>query len=228
MILLLIALLSATSAVQGDVINLTLTEPAYVILDNCMYFNNTLTSSANLSAGEYAIKITHSCYGVHYIEVKGKGGVERIQVKIDKDPDLEKSIIELENHTLNLRERILQLEKRNDYLQSLVETLNSINVELYNRLGEYIQENKNLQDQVNKLNLMVKSYSEMVNELEIMMIGKNKTIDAIEKENLQLRSQVAYLNQSLTTANAYSEIFQMMFFTTLAFLIGAIFAVLRR
>lgn len=228
MILLLIALLSATSAVQGGVINLTLTEPAHVVLDNCMYFNNTLTSSANLSAGEYAIKITHYCYGTHYIEVRGKGGVERIQVRVEKDPDLGKSVMVLENQTLNLRKRILQLESRNDYLQSLVETLNSINVELYDKLREYTQENKDLRAQVNKLSLMAKNCSEVVDRLENMLTGKNETIDTMEKENLQLRSQLESLNQSLATANTYSEIFRTMFFTTLAFLIGAMFAVLRR
>lgn len=228
MILFLIALLSATTAVQGDVINLTLTEPAQVVLDECMYFENTLTSTANLSAGDYAIKITHSCYGSYFIEIKSAKGLETIQVKVEKDSEPESSLVELDNQILNLKKEILQLENRNSYLQNLVETLNSINVELYDRIKEYAEKNRDLKSQVSKLSLMAENCSKVVENLKGILKSKNETVTVLESENAQLKARINSLNQSLTAASSYSEIFRTLFFTTLAFLVGSLFAILRR
>jgi len=228
LILFLIALLSATTAVQGDVINLTLTEPAQVVLDECMYFESTLTSAANLSAGEYMIKITHSCYGSHFIEIKSAKGLETIQVNVGEDNNPENSLVEMDNQILNLKKKILQLENRNSYLQNLVETLNNINVELYDRTKEYAEENKDLRSRVNELSLMAENCSKVVEDLKATLKSKNETLTFLENENVQLKAQIDSLNQSLTAANTYSEIFRTLFFTTLAFLVGLLFAILRR
>ena len=228
MILLVIALLSATTAAQGDVINLTLIQQAQVVLDDCMYFENTLTNSANFTAGEYAIKITHSCYGTHFIEIKSAEGTEIIQVKVEEDKDPEKSLVELDNQILNLKKEISQLQNKNSYLQNLVETLNSINVELYDRAKEYAEENRNLKKELGKLRVMAENCSKVVENLEQLLAGKNETIKSLESENAQLKSQIEVLNQSLLAANSYSEIFRTLFFSTLAFLVGSLFAIFRR
>jgi len=77
-----------------------------------MYFVDMLSTSENLSAGEYGIKITHSCYGIHVIQIKSADGDETLQIMVEKDEDPEGSLVELDNQVLNLKREVVQLEDK--------------------------------------------------------------------------------------------------------------------
>ncbi|WP_202318424.1 hypothetical protein [Archaeoglobus neptunius] len=229
MIVILLALISATTAVQGDVVNLTLDQPAEVVMDDCMYIEETLTSHENLSAGDYGIKITHSCLGTYYISVKEKGGREQqIALKVEEDPNPRESLKSLDAEIMNLKKEISGLDNKLSYYKSLVETLNSINMELYDRIKGYVGENKRLESELAKYKMLSENCTRVVTSLESLMKSKNETIAHLEQENAKLEGKVKNLTRNLTVMESYTDLFRTMFTVTLAFLVGALFAIFRR
>ncbi len=228
MILLLVALISASTAMQGDVVNLTLTQPAHVILDDCMYFIDTLTTAENLTAGNYSIKITHSCLGDHYIRVETARGTQDIKVIVERDQHPEVSLAEMDREILELKRNVSQLQSNVHYYQALTNTLNSINVELYDRIKECTEKNMKLENDLKKTELMAKNCSDFTRNLEKKLSATNSSLIILKKENEDLKIKLKNINQTLSSVTQLSEVFKVLFFTTLAFLIGAYFSMLRR
>ncbi len=221
-------MLSATTAVQGDVVNLTLSQPAEVVLDDCMYFTDTLTKAENLSEGVYSIKITHSCSGEHFIQLKTAQGTEEIKIVVEKDPNPENSLAEMDKEILELKRNMTQLQNKLHYYEVLTNTLNSINVELYEKIRTYAEKNKALEDELEKTKMMAQNCSKFVRDLEQKLEMTNSSLTELKKENGELRVKLDAINQSLSSSTQLSEVFRVLFFTTLAFLVGSYFSLLRR
>jgi len=228
LILLLLAILSATTASQGDIVNITLNEPALVTLDDCMYFLETLDNSSHLSAGTHSIKITHSCLGMYQIKVKTNNSDYSISLKVERDPDLEESIVDLEEKVLQLSRQIKNLEGEANYYKKLFEVLNNMNVELYDRIQSYAQENEMLKKELEKYKTMASNCTKVVKQLEEKIEGLNNTLTRLEANNSELQLQVEELTSKLSGAKTNLEIFQTLFFLALSFLVGSAFALLRR
>ncbi len=228
MILLLLAILSATTAFQGDVVNITLNEPALVTLDDCMYFTETLENSSYLTTGTHSIKITHSCLGMYKIKVKTNSSEYTLSLRVERDPDLEESIVNLEEEVLQLTRQIKNLESEANYYKKLFEVLNDMNVELYDRIQSYAQENEMLRKELEKYKTMATNCTKVVNQLEGKIEELNTTLIRLEANNSELLQQVEDLTSKLSTTKANLDIFQTLFFVTLSFLVGSAFALLRR
>ncbi|MBO8178923.1 MAG: hypothetical protein H0Z19_00335 [Archaeoglobus sp.] len=228
MILLVLAIISATTAFQGDIVNITLDEPAHVTLDDCMYFLETLENSSYLSAGTHSIKITHSCLGSYQIEVKTNRTEYSIPLTVEKDPNPEENVVELESRLLQLSKQIEGLRGEVDYYKKLFEVLNNMNVELYDRIQNYAQENERLKKELEKYKTMASNCTKVVKELEGKVEDLNATLTRLEAENSDLKLQIEDLMSKLSTARTSSETFQTLFFVTLSFLVGSAFALMRR
>jgi len=228
LILLLLAILSATTVFQGDVVNITLNEPAYVTLDDCMYFTEILENSSHLPAGTHSIKITHSCLGMYKIKVKTNSSEYTLSLRVERDPDLEESIVDLEEEVLQLTKQIRNLESEASYYKKLFEVLNDMNVELYDRIQSYAQENEMLRKELEKYKTMATNCTKVVNQLEGKIEELNITLIRLEANNSELLRQVEDLTSKLSTTKANLDIFQTLFFVTLSFLVGSAFALLRR
>jgi uncharacterized phage infection (PIP) family protein YhgE len=227
--LLLAAILSTTSPIQGDVINLTVEEPYHVVLDDCMYFEDTLTKEANLSRGSYAIRVTHSCEGVRQIQFYSNNtlvNIMDINVKEVEDPasDLQK----LDKEILDLKKSLKKAEGRIEYLESLVNTLNSINVELYDRLKEYRDTVNRLQNELNEAKKGKEYYIQLVNNLNESLKALEANLTAIKNENNNMKEKITEIEESLEASKTYLSIFQSLFFLTLAFLVGTYFSIFRK
>ena len=219
-------MLSATTAVQGDVVNLTLTQPAEVVLDDCMYFTNTLTSAENLSEGVYSIKITHSCSGERFIHVKTAEGTEELRIIVEKDTNPE--VAAMDKEILELKRNLTKLQNKLHYYEVLTNTLNSMNVELYEKIRTYAEKNRELENELEKAKMMAQNCSGYVKDLEQRLEMANSSLAELVKENEGLKTRLNEINESLSSANQLSEIFKVLFFTTLAFLVGTYFSLLRR
>lgn len=228
MILLLLAIISTTTAFQGDIVNITLNEPARVTLDDCMYFIETLENTSYLSAGKYQIKITHSCLGSYRIEVKTNSSEYTIQLRVDKDPNPEKSVVDLEENLLELSRQIKKLEGEVSYYKKLFEVLNDMNVELYEKIQNYVLENEMLKKELEEYKNMASNCTKVVKDLENEIKEMNNTLNRLETNNSELQLQINDLTSRLSTAKTNLEIFQTLFFLTLSFLVGSAFALLRR
>ncbi len=228
MILLLLAVISATTAFQGDIVNITLNEPAVVTLDDCMYFVETLENSSHLSAGTHSIKVTHSCLGLYQIKVKTNSSKYLIPLRVERDPDPEGSIVELEEKVLQLSRQVANLKSEASYYKKLFEIVNNMNVELYDRIQSYAEENEMLRKELEKYKTMTSNCTKVVKQLEGKIEYLNNTLTRLEANNSELLQQVEDLTSKLSTTKANLDIFQTLFFVTLSFLVGSAFALLRR
>ena len=228
MILLLVALISATTAFQGDVINLTLNEQATVTLDECMYFLDTLQNSSTLPSGEYGIKITHSCLGDHQIEIKTNSSTYVITIQVEKDPNPDESIVATEQEILSLKKQIQSLEGEVSYYKKLFEVLNQMNVDLYDKLQNMATENKNLKKELELYRSKAGNYSALIDELNSKLSKMNETILQLHSKNEELMNNISLLEDKLSRTSASLGLFQTLFFLTLSFLVGSALALLRR
>ncbi len=228
MILLLLALISATTAFQGDVVNLTLNEQATVNLDECMYFLDTLQNSSTLPAGEYAIKITHSCLGNKQIEIKTSTATDVLTIRVEKDPNPEESLVAAENEVLNLKKEIQRLEGELSYYKKLFDVLNKINVDLYDKLQNLAAENDELRRELELYKSKAGNYSALIEELKSKLSEMNATIAQLQAANEGLQANLSKVELELSRTSANLELFQTLFFLTLSFLVGSAFALMRR
>jgi DNA repair ATPase RecN len=227
-ILLLLALISATTAFQGDVVNLTLNEQATVTLDECMYFLDTLQNSSTLPPGEYGIKITHSCLGNEQIEIRTNTTTDVITIKVEKDPNPEESLVEAENEVLSLRKEVQRLEGEVSYYKKLFEVLNKINVDLYDKLQNLATENDELKRELELYKSKAGNYSQLIDELRLELSKMNETVRQLQATNEDLQANLTKIDAELSRASANLELFQTLFFVTLSFLVGSAFALMRR
>jgi predicted RNase H-like nuclease (RuvC/YqgF family) len=228
MILLLVAILSATSVMQGSVVNITLYEPAHVILDGCMYFEDTFTREANLTEGTYSIVVTYSCEGMRQIVVKGATEETVLDLEVTKVENPEEELKKLDSKILQLNKDLKSCQNRIESLEKLVDTLNSMNVELYDRLREYKKTIDNLKTQLQSEKAGKESYASLIKTLNESLKQMKANITKLQRENEILRAEVSSLSSTLTTNEAYMELFKILFFFTLAFLVGTYFSILRR
>ncbi len=228
MILLVIAFLSATTAVQGGTINLTLDQPAEVVLDDCMYFQDLLTSSANLSAGTYQIYVSYKCTGVKEIEIKRGSETEVLQINVHEVQDPVSELEKLDEVIFKLKKEINTLKMKNEYLSDLIDTLNSINVELYDKLKKSRSENEKLRKELADAKSASENCSNLLSQLQQDVDRMKGEIQNLQSENAALRLELSQMRNVADSTAAYLEIFRSMFFFILAFLIGSYFALMRR
>ena len=228
MILLVIAVISVTTAMQGDIVNLTINQPSHVVLDDCMYFEDLLTKEANLSAGTYAIRITHACSGLKNIYVYTNSGTEILSVDVREVQNPAEQLIKLDEEIFNLKKKLKEIKSKSEYLESLVETLNSINVELYNKLKNMRKENERLKEELSNAELAAQNCSKLLEGYMKKMDALEQNLSALKNENADLKSRLSSIESSFESVAMYLEVFRSLFFFVLAFLIGTYFAFMRR
>ncbi len=224
----LIALLSVSSVVQGGTFNLTLNHSSHVVLDSCMYFEKTLTSEANLPPGVYKIYVTHECLGIKKIKIYENSTVKTLEIDVKPAKDPDKDLVKMDKEILELKKEVKALKKNNTYLKSLVDALNSMSVNLYSRLKSLRNENLNLSKQVETLEKEAKNCSLNVENMQLTIRNLRNKLKSLEIENSRLKSELNDLKATFGNAATYLEAFRSMFFFTLAFLVGAYFALIRR
>jgi len=228
LILLLIALISATTAYQGEIVNLTLDETATVTLDDCMYFTETLQNSSTLPAGTHQIKITHSCLGSYFIEVKTNSSTESIPLKVERDPNPQLSLESMDGEILRMHRQMQSLQDQLSYYKKLFEVVNSMNVELYERVQTLVEENNKLLNELNMFKEAAGNCSRLVENLRLRMNEMNYTINELQQRNKALESNLSSVETKLSSAISNYQLFQTLFCVTMSFLVGAAFALLRR
>ncbi len=230
MILMLVAILTATSVTQGSMLNLTLLEPAHVSLNECMYFYNTMTSEANLSEGSYDVVVTHKCEGVVEIDVEGlkSGEKQKLEVEVAKVENPDEELKKLDDVIFQLRKDLKSSKDRISSLEKLVDTLNSMNVELYDRLRQYRKTMEELKLKLKNESSANKRCGALVAKLNETIKDLSEKISDIENENVKLRGEVSRLSSMLSSNITFAETFKILFFFVLSFLIGTYFSMLRK
>ncbi len=234
MIILLLAIISATTAFQGSTINLTVYEQSHVILDKCMYFEDTLTNEANLSRGTYQIYITYSCQGLKKIVVETNKTRKVFEVFVIKRVNKEE-LERLDSEILKLKRELKTANDKLKDLEDLVKTLNSLNAEFYNRIKNYRENIKELNDKIKSLNEEIEKLRTENKMLKNTSKNLNKTIEDLElkltslrNENSNLTNQIDKLRIEISTLQFYLTLLKNAFLFVVSFLIGSYFSILRK
>ena len=228
MFLLLVAVLSSQICVQGGTVNLTLEHPAHVILDECMYFEGLLLNDVNLTPGVYQIRVTHSCLGLKNIRVYSNGTSEILSVEVRKSENVEDDVIKLEEEVLSLKKSLKKAIEDKNYLNSVIETLNTLNVELYDKIKKIRDENEKLKVELEEIKTRASNYSDTLKKLEAELSKIKQDMDKLTRENENLKEKLQSAKSSLGSTQAYLEFFRTSFFFVLALLVGTYFALIRR
>ena len=227
MIFLLLAILSANWAFQGEVINLTLSEPATVYLDECMFFEHSLNSSENLAPGNYRIVLSYGCEGFKPILVKG-AQEERLILEVKKLGNLSEELTKLQKNLIILQRENENLKSRASYLQSLVEIINSINVDLYDRIKDLTEKNAKLNQELEFTKSELQNCSKDIVLMNQKISNLQLRISELEKNNSELKATLKSTEESLKSSAFYSEIFKNSTLLLIATLVGIFLAFLRR
>jgi len=227
MIFLLLAILSANWAFQGEVINLTLSEPATVYLDECMFFEHSLNSSENLAPGNYRIVLSYGCEGFKPILVKG-AQEERLILEVKKPGNLSEELTKLQKNLIILQRENENLKSRASYLQSLVEIINSINVDLYDRIKDLTEKNAKLNQELEFTKSELQNCSKDIVLMNQKISNLQLRISELEKNNSELKATLKSTEESLKSSAFYSEIFKNSTLLLIATLVGIFLAFLRR
>ncbi len=227
MIFLLLAILSANWAFQGEVINLTLSEPATVYLDECMFFEHSLNSSENLAPGNYRIVLSYGCEGFKSILVKG-AQEERLILEVKKLGNLSEELTKLQKNLTILQRENENLKSRASYLQSLVEIINSINVDLYDRIKDLTEKNAKLNQELEFTKSELQNCSKDIVLMNQKISNLQLRISELEKNNSELKATLKSTEESLKSSAFYSEIFKNSTLLLIATLVGIFLAFLRR
>lgn len=228
MILLLFVLLSTNVVYQGGSFNLTLSEPAEVVLDDCMFFEHSLKNIENLTEGSYTVVASYACEGIRTILIKGASGEDRIKVEIRKTANYTEAVIGLQKEVIKLRRDKEALSSKISYLQSLVEIINSINVDLYDKIRVCAEENSQLKDELNRANFEIANYSKNLSAMNLTISELKKTVEELKTENSKLRSDLRYLESYLNNLAFYTDVFKLSTILLIAILFGIFLAFLRR
>jgi len=227
MILLLLAILSANSAFQGEVINLTLSEQATVYLDECMFFEHSLNSSENLAPGNYRIVLSYGCDGFKSILVKGTQE-ERLILEVKKLGNFSEELTKLQKNLILLQKENENLKSRASYLQSLVEIINSINVDLYDRIKDLTEKNAKLNQELEFTKSELQNCSRDIVSMNQKISNLQLRISELEKNNSELERTLKSTEESLKSSAFYSEIFKNSTLLLIAIVVGIFLAFLRR
>ncbi|MEM0088589.1 MAG: hypothetical protein QW672_05190 [Archaeoglobaceae archaeon] len=228
MILLLLALLSTNIAFQGTSFNLTLSEQTEVVLDDCMFFEHSLKSVENLSAGNYVVIVGYGCEGLKTIILKSVSGEERAVIEIRKAENFNKEVTELQKEMIKFRRENEALRSRIEYLQSLVEIVNSINVDLYDKIKAYGEENLRLKSELENARAELANYSKNLSKTTATLIELQKTVEELKAENSKLSSELKDLEAHIKSVAFYTDVFKFSTILLLAILVGIFLAFLRR
>lgn len=228
MILLLLAILSPNLAFQGGSFNLTLSEPAEVVLDECMFFEHSLKSVENLSPGSYVVIVSYSCEGLRTILLKGPLGEERVTVEIRKAENFTRNLTELQKELIKLQRDKEMLSSRIEYLKSLVEIVNSINVDLYDKIKLYAEENAKLKEELNNAKLEIANHSKNLSVMRSTVLELQRTLEELRVENSNLKSELRGIENYLGNVTFYTDVFKFSTILLMAVLVGIFLAFLRR
>lgn len=226
--ILLIALLSTITVFQGGSFNLTLSEQTTVILDECMFFEHNLSSVENLAPGSYKVIVGYGCEGVKTITLKSYLGEESITVDVKKSENFTKEVTELQKELIKLKRENEALSSRVDYLKSLVEIINSINVDLYDKIKVYADENLRLKGELESARAELLNYSKSLNATIATLAELQKTMEELKTENSKLNSELRDLESHIKSVTFYTEVFKFSTILLLAILVGIFLAFLRR
>lgn len=228
MILLVIAIVSTFSVPQGGSFNLTLSEPSYVELDSCMFFEDA-KSSGNYSPGAYRVIVSYGCeIGRKEIVVRSQSGLERILIDIEKGENVNQKIVEMQKEAILMKKQVEDLTQRRDYLQSLVAVLNDINVQLYDKNRDLAEKNNFLTSELDKTKLDLENCSKNYTALERKLENMQTLLDTAKIELDQCNSELASLTNFLRNYSFYLDVFKNLAILALAFVVGTFLAMLRR
>ncbi len=227
MILLLIAVLSATTVTQGGSVNLTLYSDATVVLDECMYFEDTLSSQANLSAGSYKIYVTHNCSGSVTLTVRSGSG-EEVHTLIVRESNAAEDVKKLDSEILKLKKELRSVREENARLRETVETLNSINIELYDRMREWRNKAEKFKEELEKVYSQAGNCSRLLEDAKREIERYTFRISELENQTTSLLNELENLRSDVEKFRSYTYVFQTLFIFVASLLIGSYFALLRR
>ncbi|MDW7990240.1 MAG: hypothetical protein RMH75_06220 [Archaeoglobaceae archaeon] len=228
MIILLLAILSTTSAFQGEVVNLTLPEQSMIYLDNCMFFEHSLRSSENLSPGTYRIVVGYGCEGLKSVVVRTDSREDKLILEVRKQGNISEEITKIHKELLSLRRENENLSSRVSYLQSLVEIINSINVDLYDRIKEYAEKNLKLNEELESARDEIQNCSKNLISMRQRTFELQNKISELEKQNYELNTEIRNLKNYLQSSAFYLEVFKEITILLIAFIVGILLSFLRR
>lgn len=228
MILLLLVLLSTNFVPQGGTFNLTLLEQAEVELDGCMFFEHSLKNVENLSAGSYVVIVGYGCEGLKTVTVRSSSGEERITLNVLKAENFVENVTELQKELIRLKKEKEALSSRVEYLQSLVEIINSINVDLYDRIKVYAEENSKLKSELERARAEIANCTKNLSETSERMLEVQNVLEYMRSENSELKSELEDLKNRFETVAFYVDAFKFSTILLIATLVGVFLAFLRR
>ncbi|MEM1578046.1 MAG: hypothetical protein QXR77_00025 [Archaeoglobaceae archaeon] len=228
MIILLIAILSTNFVTQGDAVNLTLAQEAFVELEDCMFFDENFESYANLSAGSHRIIASYSCEGAKIIKIKSSAGEETLQLEVKKAENFDKAVANIHREALKLRKEVEELNSRASYLQTLVEVINTINVELYNKVRDYTERNAKLTQELETAKAEIENYSRNVSILQTKILELQDLASGLKKQNEYLELELEKTRSFVSNSSFYIDVFKNIAIITIAFAVGTYLALFRR
>lgn len=228
MIFLIFAIVSVLSVPQGGTFNITLTEPSYVELNPCMFFED-LKSAGNFSPGDYRVITSYGCEpGRKEILVRSQSGTDRILIDVERVEGLNQKIVEIQKEAISLRKQVEDLSQKRDYLQSLVAVLNDINVQLYDKNKELGEKNNMLASELDKSKSELENCSRNVTVMEKKIESMQILMDSAKIELENCNSERNSLQNTLTSSSYYLELFKNLAILALAFIVGILLAIMRR
>lgn len=226
--ILLLFLLSAITVFQGGSFNLTISEQSVVILDECMFFEHSLSNAENLTPGKYTVIVGYGCEGMKTITLMSPLGEERITVEVKRSENFNKEVTELQKEIIKLRRENDALSSRVDYLKSLVEIINSINVDLYDKIKVYADENLRLKKELEDARVELANYSKNLSNMSSKLFELQRSVEELRTENLNLKSEIKDVESYLKSVTFYTDVFKFSTILLIAILVGVFLAFLRR
>ncbi|MET1123822.1 MAG: hypothetical protein ABWW66_00985 [Archaeoglobaceae archaeon] len=221
--IILLAIVAATVS-QGDLVNITLLSDANVTLPDCMFFVETMTSSAELPKGNHTIYVTHSCEGEQKVEVYSGDERETIPVFVERSSNVTK----VEELLIDVMRERLSLESERNYLRRLVDAINSMNVELYNRYLSCRNENQRLSEQLEVCENQAGNCSKLLEDARDEIELLRNTIDKMSVELSAMEANLSELSGKVSKVESFAALFRGAFVFVLAVLVGLLFAIARR
>lgn len=190
----------------GDEISLELQQPATVVLeDSCMFFESSLNSSANLSAGSHLVKVGIFCTPG---EKKIKANDEIIAVvnveKVTSDTianytsRLERKVITLQSE---LNKTILELEKTRKELKNSSEAM------------------KRLESEKSLLEIELNLMKDRFNNLQARY-------DFLSKDLETKKAKLAQMEEEIKALSSQSQTFRVATFFLVSIFLGSFSAIL--
>ncbi|MCS7122266.1 MAG: hypothetical protein NZ895_06690 [Archaeoglobaceae archaeon] len=224
MIVLLILVLSSFTVSQGETFNINLQVAAEVVLPSCMFFEHTMTNREYLLQGNYSVYVSYECYGEMRIFVLSGNLSEQYSVFVRESKDFSK----INEEIISIKRKILALKNENNYLKSLTEVLNKMNVDLYDKLSKCSVENLNLLEKVRTLENSTRNCASMLHEAENKIRMQENDLKELSKrlDEIEKKLEKAIENEKRAEENA--KIFQLSFILAISVFTGLIFSLFRK